>query len=106
MRKQKIKSTLPPDAISDINSLSLALLIPKEQVEEIITTFYYVQEQVIKRGMNMELGGIRFKNARSILSKQRIGDQKAVIESVRFSKPIHLQRHQTYLKHNKTKTNE
>jgi nucleoid DNA-binding protein len=77
-----------------------------KEVEEIVSLSIYVIENVLKRGMNIDLGAINFqiiKEARGVLRKQRLGDQKEIVKCIRFAEKISTKRQQTYLKVNNLK---
>ena len=93
------------DHLSDINSISLKLQIEADKVNEIVSCFFYVIEQGIKRGMKVELKDISFSLPERDIYKIRLSDQKEVIKAIRKNTPIHLCKFSTHIsKTNKIKT--
>jgi len=102
MEKPIIKSD---DHLSDINSISLKLQIEADKVNEIVSSFFYVIEQAVKRGMKVELKDICFTLPDRDSYKLRLNDQKDIIKAIRKNTPIHKCQYSTHIsKTNKIKT--
>ena len=87
-----------------ITEIAKETKISINQIEKILTLQNKVLLEILNRGINIDLGSIQFnviKDARGVLRKQRIGDQKAIIDCIRNDKKIHLERKQTINKINK-----
>jgi len=81
--------------------------ITYEQAEQVISLSWKVIEEVLKRGMNIDLGQIKLlvsKETYGVLRKQRIGDQYEIIQCIRFQEKIHTKRKQTIYKINNLKS--
>ena len=83
--------------------------ITYEEAEQVVSLSLYVLENVFRRGMNIDLGLIKFevsKEMRGILKKQRIGDQYEIKQCIRFQEKINTKRQQTFYKVQNLKNNK
>ena len=87
-----------------ISNIALTTGVSSPTQTDLYDNMFYVMQQLLKRGMRVDLVVMSFRDNQGDnphLRKQRIGDQKDLINCLRDGVKVHLVRQQTYLKKKK-----